>query len=271
MGTTIAFASLQTQAQAEKNADGWEVMTFEHGFVTVMEPGGSLTIHGISELYGLPLSDLATTDDGEVLDYKDIFSIEVQRSLSHSELATRHFSVPLTPAAQAFQLESGDLVLIHKRQTGSARRGHPLSDTTSTGDRPKRSPYPQESEIVTRPIEADRLDGGEAEVAPPEPAVATGETVPWDQAKLHVGKVITVQGKIVNTYNHRGEVCFLNFDTDWRDKFYIPIFQKAFRFLPEEPQDYYMNKTIRVTGEVTLHKGRPNIEVRDLDQIEIVE
>ena len=37
------------------------------------------------------------------------------------------------------------------------------------------------------------------------------------------------------------------------------------------PDPYFLDKTVRVTGEVSAHRGRPQIKVNDKDQITVVE
>ena len=130
-----------------------------------------------------------------------------------------------------------------------------------------RSPIPQPGESFDKPIPAKRLAdpaGDRERVKAPDGPVS------WGAAHNYVGQRITVEGTIVDTYNHRGEVCFLNFSKEWRGKFYIPVFDEVFDELPEPPETFFLGKTIRVTGKVTLHRDRPNIEVQDLRQIKIV-
>ena len=131
-----------------------------------------------------------------------------------------------------------------------------------------RSPIPNEGETFTEPIKAQRLadDSGE-KVERERPDGPVG----WGAAHNYVGMRITVEGTIVNTYNHKGNICFLNFHEDWRGKFYLPVFKEVFADLPEAPEKYFLNKTIRVTGKVKLHQNRPNIEIKSIKQIEIVE
>ncbi len=131
-----------------------------------------------------------------------------------------------------------------------------------------RSPIPLEGERITEPLPYKRLvdEGGDKVKADrPDGPVA------WGAAHNYIGQRITVEGKIVNTYNHRGQICFLNFSENWQGKFYIPVFDEVFADLPEPPETYFMNKTIQVTGKVTQHQNRPNIEVRDIKQIKIID
>ncbi|MEO0513764.1 MAG: OB-fold nucleic acid binding domain-containing protein [Planctomycetota bacterium] len=131
-----------------------------------------------------------------------------------------------------------------------------------------RSPIPLAGERIAKPLPYKRLvDEGGDKVRAKRP----DGPVTWGAAHNYIGMRITVEGKIVNTYNHRGQVCFLNFSEDWRGKFYIPVFDEVFADLPEAPETYFMNKTIQVTGKVTQHRNRPNIEVQDIRQIKIID
>ena len=133
-----------------------------------------------------------------------------------------------------------------------------------------RSPFPEADEIIVQATSLEQL----TESATDEPGATAQEegdvpVVPWDEAKGHVGKKITAEGLIVRT-NNIGHITFLNFVEEWRGTFTVVLFEEAYPDLPGPPQDIFRNKTIRATGVVTLHKGAPQIEVRDARQIEIV-
>lgn len=130
-----------------------------------------------------------------------------------------------------------------------------------------RSPLPQPGESFPRPLSIAHPEPVKVAVAPP-----AGEAVAWTEAHKYVGAgPITVEGTIVNTYQIRDVLCRLNFDTNWRGKFYIAVFNEVHAQLPEPAAKYYMGKTIRVTGLVTTHRDQPNIEVKDISQIEVVD
>jgi len=148
---------------------------------------------------------------------------------------------------------------------------------TDTGERyltpDGRSPLPKPGEGIAPAIPAERLATQEEyEAMPPQMSdlPVPDEPVPWTDAHKHLGQIITVKGTIVDT-NNIGQLCFLNYDPDWQDKFYIAMFSDAFELLPDPPEKHYLNKTLLVTGKVTLHKDRPQIEVRDVSQIEVLE
>lgn len=139
-------------------------------------------------------------------------------------------------------------------------------DAPPRPDAVRRSPYPAEGESIQQPIRLPQL----AEIERPD--IPESGIVPWAEAHHYVGMRITVEGEIVDTFNHKGNVCFLNFHEDWQGKFYVPVFKEVFPDIPDKkPQAYYLNKTLRITGTVTKHQGRPNIEVHSIKQIEIVE
>lgn len=136
-----------------------------------------------------------------------------------------------------------------------------------------RSPLPMPGEGVAPPMPAGRLiDQAEYEWEPPESSTlpAPDGPVAWTEAHKYLGQTITVKGTIVDA-NNIGQICFLNYDPDWQDKFYIALFKEAFDLLPDPPEQHYLNKTLLVTGKVTLHRDRPQIEVHDVSQIEVVE
>lgn len=135
------------------------------------------------------------------------------------------------------------------------------------------SPLPKHGEADAKPIAATELiDDAGFNAEPPQASTLPEPDgpVPWDEADKYLERVITVKGTIVDTHNI-GNICFLNYDPDRQDKFYIAMFKEAFELLPDPPEEHYLNKTLLVTGKVTLHKDRPQIEVRDASQIEVVE
>ena len=139
-----------------------------------------------------------------------------------------------------------------------------------------RSPLPQPGETFERPIPPTYLvefspiaphhagEGFEGQAPGPPPAV------PWDEAADYVGQVVAAEGTIVSA-NNIGNLTFLNFHEQWQGKFYVVIFKEAYPTITGPPEEAYLGKTVRVTGRVDLHRGRPQIKVFDAEQIEVVE
>lgn len=92
--------------------------------------------------------------------------------------------------------------------------------------------------------------------------------VSWEDADKYEGKLVTVEGDVVATYNS-GKVCHLNFNEDYRNHFSVAIFGQDFGKFPPRPEDYYLKRHVRVTGVVKNYRGAPEIVASDSGQIEV--
>ena len=104
--------------------------------------------------------------------------------------------------------------------------------------------------------------------SPSSPPPPPGGVVPWQDAARYAGQTITVEGEIVDSYNS-GKVAFLNFSRN-RDDFKLVVFAEAFGRFPQPPEQLYLGKQVRATGEVKLYQGKPEMDIGDPSQIEIV-
>lgn len=133
-----------------------------------------------------------------------------------------------------------------------------------------RSPLPQPGEVIDKPI-APTVLAVPAELKATAPAPKKGEVIHWSKAREHIGHDVTIEGKIVQA-NNIGAVCFLNFTNEPRggDKFYLVIFKDKFSLFGGKPEVFFKDKTVRVTGKVEEHKGRPQMKVKKSEQVQIV-
>jgi DNA/RNA endonuclease YhcR with UshA esterase domain len=106
-----------------------------------------------------------------------------------------------------------------------------------------------------------------AGVAVPSPTI---EVVNWQNAAAFAGKTVTVEGRIIATYNS-GRVVFLNFDEDYQRTFKVVIFPDAWPLFPQAPEDMYQGQSVRVTGYVKMYQEAPEIIVETPDAIQILE
>lgn len=91
----------------------------------------------------------------------------------------------------------------------------------------------------------------------------------WDQAHHHIGEKAIVEGKIVDSHN-TGKVCYLNFHSDYELYTTVVIFADDFGKFPSPPEKFYLNKSIRVSGEISQYRDRPQIIIEGPDQITVV-
>lgn len=107
--------------------------------------------------------------------------------------------------------------------------------------------------------------------APAPPKAPTG--VSWDEAKHHIGERTTVCGPVVDSMwasGSKGKPTFLNIGKPYPDpnRFTVVIWIQNRGKFPQPPEDYYLGKTICVTGLIDEYKGIPQIEVKDPSQIQ---
>lgn len=92
--------------------------------------------------------------------------------------------------------------------------------------------------------------------------------ISWQDAAQYYGQVKTVEGTVVDTHNS-GKAVFLNFHPDWKTYFTAVIFASDFKKFPQPPEDYYLNKEVRVRGLIKEYQGKPEIIVENPSQIEV--
>ncbi len=124
-----------------------------------------------------------------------------------------------------------------------------------------------------RPIDPSKAGSAGSEspgqrALPPAPAIG-GTVIPWEEAHRHQGEGIVVEGTIVRT--HRAEkVIYLNFHPNWKRYLTVVIHVKDLPLFPADPEKTYKGKKVRVRGEVKLYKDRPEMVVRDPENISVV-
>lgn len=101
------------------------------------------------------------------------------------------------------------------------------------------------------------------------PAKTVDHVISYQDAAKYYGKIKTVEGVIVAT-NNTGKVCFLNFHKDWKRYFTGVIFASDFDKFPKNPEDYYLNRKVRITGLIKEYNGKPEIIIKNPAQIQII-
>jgi len=91
-------------------------------------------------------------------------------------------------------------------------------------------------------------------------------SIDWHEAKNYVGERATVCGPVVDATwasSSNGKPTFLNIGNPYPapDRFTVVIWIQNRGNFPQAPEDYYLGKTICVTGLITEYDGIPEIEV----------
>jgi endonuclease YncB( thermonuclease family) len=100
------------------------------------------------------------------------------------------------------------------------------------------------------------------------PAVAP--TVPWDEAPDHLGRIVRVEGTIVSARCPRS-TCYLNFHEDYANHVSAVILGADRHRFPEAPDRTWERRTVRIVGQVTEHRGRPQILLRHPGQVTVLD
>jgi len=98
-------------------------------------------------------------------------------------------------------------------------------------------------------------------------------SISWSEAKYHIGERTTVCGPVVDATwasGSNGKPTFLNLGNPYPnpDRFTVVIWIQNRSNFPQAPEDYYLGKTICVTGLITEYNGIPQIEVRYPSEIQ---
>ena len=106
----------------------------------------------------------------------------------------------------------------------------------------------------------------------PEPTISN--TIPWNEAKNHIGDRLTVYGPVVSTnyaFSSKGSPTFLNIGKNYPDpnRFTVVIWgENRGKFSPPPDISYKGKKRIYVTGLIEEYQGVPEIEVTSPSQIQ---
>jgi serine/threonine protein kinase len=107
-----------------------------------------------------------------------------------------------------------------------------------------------------------------------DPPVVVPEILTVEEAQRHLDKICTVQlvVKSAAPSNSNAKLFFLNSHKSYRDKgnFTVVVQKLEAGQQTKDVQDRFLEKTIKVKGQVTQYNGQPQIVVPDLNAVEII-
>jgi len=91
------------------------------------------------------------------------------------------------------------------------------------------------------------------------------------QAGKYLGRELIIEGKVVDTYHDsKSNTVFLNFEKAYPNHCFTGvIFSSDLYKFVQNPEDYYLGKTVRIIGEIKEYQGRPEIILEAPNQIEV--
>ena len=102
------------------------------------------------------------------------------------------------------------------------------------------------------------------------------DVIYWDDAKYHVGEYAAVVGVVAGSeyaYESNGQPTFLDLGVEYPDpnRMTVLIWGENRDRFSNEPETYYLGKTIEVYGEITMYNGVPEIIIDSEDDIYVLE
>lgn len=104
---------------------------------------------------------------------------------------------------------------------------------------------------------------------PPKWLNPAQEVIMYDHAEEYVGKTGTVEGTIMGTDRFSSNTVFLNFHDPYKGYFTVVIFSSDLSKFTFDPEKFYLHKEVRVTGQIQLYQGAPEIIARSPSEIEV--
>ncbi len=91
------------------------------------------------------------------------------------------------------------------------------------------------------------------------------------EAGKYLGRELIVESKVADVYHDsKSNTVFFNFEKAYPNQcFTAVIFSSDLYKFVQNPEDYYLNKTVRIMGEVKEYQGRAEIILEDPSQIEV--
>ncbi len=122
--------------------------------------------------------------------------------------------------------------------------------------------------IVESPEQIEIVGDAQANAAPTTVAASPPKgVVPWQNAGDYAGQTITVSGRIIHTKNI-GSITFLDFGKD-EDDFVAVVRAEDYANFPAPPAELYDGKKVWITGEISTHKGAPQMALHSPQQIQV--
>ena len=88
-------------------------------------------------------------------------------------------------------------------------------------------------------------------------------------AAQYYGQEVIVEGWVADGYRSKTNTVFLNFEDAYPNQCFVGVIFSSdqYRFI-QSPEEYYTNQMVRIKGEVEEYNGKPEIILKEAEQIE---
>ena len=103
------------------------------------------------------------------------------------------------------------------------------------------------------------------------PSVFAADSISPEDAINHIGQQATVCGNVASIHfasRSKGQPTFINLNRPYPNQIFTVLIWGSDRSkFPGDPENYYSNKRICVSGKIQQYKGAPEIVVKSANQI----
>jgi micrococcal nuclease len=106
------------------------------------------------------------------------------------------------------------------------------------------------------------------------PETSKTPEIQWNEARDYIGVEVIVCGPVVDSKwasGSNGKPTFLNIGKPYpdKDRFTVVIWEEYRDNFPETPEEFYLGKTVCVTGIIDVYKNSCQVELRSPSKIEV--
>src|SRR5258707_10565888 len=98
-----------------------------------------------------------------------------------------------------------------------------------------------------------------------EAQTATG--IPDSDAAQHIGQQATGEGIVVKVFTSKHGNSFLNFGAEYPNQTFTGWIPKDSPLAADESLSALEGKTVRITGTISLYRGKPEIKIMSKEQL----
>lgn len=106
------------------------------------------------------------------------------------------------------------------------------------------------------------------------PGLFAQEIISTDEFKDYIGQEITVKGtidQVVSLKDVRGKPTYFNMGGKYPDNKFTLLLWESNKHKFTKGAQFYEGKTIKVIGLIETYRGKPQIVIREPEQIEVLE
>lgn len=96
------------------------------------------------------------------------------------------------------------------------------------------------------------------------------QAVELAEAMFYVGSKVTIEGRVAKVDTNDERVIF-TFGNQEYPQLQVFVFSDFFHILPLWPEEYFLNRDVRIIGKIQVKRGIPVVVARQQYQLQVIE